>query len=92
LPNLDFDTGHATEAGEYDLSDATYATLLHKLAGKHFQTLTPELRDNLLTFYQDTNAPFSTKRHQQAWQRTLQEIQELKATAPAVQLSAAEGK
>jgi hypothetical protein len=92
LPNLDFDTGHATEAGEYDLSDATYATLLHKLAGKHFQPLTPELRDNLLTFYQDTNAPFSTKRHQQAWQRTLQEIQELKATAPAVQLSAAEGK
>jgi hypothetical protein len=90
LVNLDFDTGHHTRAGEYNLTDITYATLLHKLAGKHFQTLTPDLRDNLLAFYADPTASFVRKRHQSAWQTTLQEIDALKEVKLTVQVSASE--
>jgi len=83
LPNRDFDTGRTTRPCEYDLTDDTYAVLLHKLAGKHFRTVTPELRANVLAFYADTSLSFATKRHPKVWQHTLREIDELRATAPA---------
>jgi hypothetical protein len=50
-PNIDLDTGRPTEPGEYRTCDRTYAMLLHKLTHKHFAGVTPELRDNVLTFY-----------------------------------------
>jgi Zinc dependent phospholipase C len=51
LPNLDFDTGEPTKPGEYRLADNTYAKLLGKLAERHFDLVTPPLRDNILAFY-----------------------------------------
>ena len=36
LPNTDFDTGHATRAGEYPLADKTYGEWLRELAKKRF--------------------------------------------------------
>src|SRR5580698_4056704 len=36
LANTDFDTGHDTRAGEYGLTDQTYARLLDQLAGHNF--------------------------------------------------------
>jgi hypothetical protein len=56
LPNRDFDTGKATAAGEYSLADETYAKLLTGMAKTNFSGITPELRANLLTFYQDPTA------------------------------------
>jgi hypothetical protein len=85
LPNRDFDTGRPTQPGEYKLTDDTYSMLLHKIADKHFQTLTPQLRANLLEFFANVNGPYATKRHKDQWQRTLNELQELRATAPAPQ-------
>jgi hypothetical protein len=61
LPNLNFDTGNTTTPGEYVLTDDTYATLLSQLAKNNFATLTPELRDNIVQFYSDSNAPIATK-------------------------------
>ncbi|GGF19795.1 zinc dependent phospholipase C family protein [Hymenobacter cavernae] len=51
LPNTDFDTGHATKVGEYPLADQTYGELLRKLADRKFENMQPELRQNILTFY-----------------------------------------
>src|SRR5207302_6717247 len=49
LPNRDFDTGHDTQAGEYGLSDKTFAQLVDELTTKKSDTpLAPEIRDNIL--------------------------------------------
>lgn len=82
LTNTDFDTGRITHAGEYSLTDEAYAHLLNDLARDDFQLLTPELRKNILTFYQDENAPIATKKKPEAWERTQQQLQKLKALPP----------
>ena len=51
LQNTDFDTGHETRAGEYALADETYGEWLRKLAGKKFENLSPQARENILAFY-----------------------------------------
>ncbi len=78
LPNTDFDTGQMTRAGEYELTDKTYAYLLNKLADHDFEGITPELRANILAFYGDPIAPIATKRDAAAWQKTQDELQKLK--------------
>ncbi len=82
LANTDFDTGRMTHAGEYILTDKAYAHLLDQLAQKDFALVTPQLRDNILAFYGDPNAPIATKRNVDAWQKTQDEVQRLKALAP----------
>lgn len=82
LPNTDFDTGRATYAGEYPLTDSAYAHLLDDLARDNFQELPPELRQNILTFYQDEKAPIATKKKPAAWERTQQQLEKLKSAAP----------
>jgi len=85
LPNTDFDTGKMTHAGEYALTDKAYARLLDQLSHDHLQQLTPELRQNILSFYRDPDA-VTTKRNPQAWQKTMDQLKALKsadAAAPA---------
>ena len=81
LPNTDFDTGRMTHAGEYVLTDKSYAHLLDQLADHNFEKITPELRENILAFYGDPNAPLATKRNAAAWEKTQDELQRLKALA-----------
>ncbi len=80
LDNRDFDTGRVTQAGEYPLTDETYASLVDRLAEHKFQSVTPELRENILAFYANLNAPIATKKHDKDWQRTLRELAQLRAT------------
>jgi hypothetical protein len=82
LANTDFDTGRMTHAGEYVLTDKSYAHLLDQLAQKDFAQVTPELRDNILAFYGDPSAPIATKQNAGAWQKTQDELERLKAFAP----------
>jgi pyruvate/oxaloacetate carboxyltransferase len=72
-----------THAGEYVLTDKSYARLLNQLAGHNFAQVTPELRLNILTFYGDPNAPVDTKKKAEAWQKTQEEVERLKAISPA---------
>jgi hypothetical protein len=91
LPNTDFDTGRMTHAGEYVLTDESYGRLLGQLAKNDFVQVTPELRENILAFYGDPNAPIATKRNVSAWQKTQDEVQRLKALnltgSPSIQIS-----
>jgi hypothetical protein len=82
LANTDFDTGKMTYAGEYALSDKAYARLLDRLASNNFEKITPELRQNILGFYRDPEAPVSTKKNEAAWEKTRDQVQRLKAFAP----------
>ena len=81
LPDVDFDTGRPTRPGEYLLADKTYEKLLNELASRHFEHLTPGLRDNILSYYANLNAPIHTKKNQKAWERTVAELDKLKAVA-----------
>jgi hypothetical protein len=83
LPNTDFDTGRLTHAGEYPLSDEAYARLLDYLVRGNFLGLTPELRENILGYYRDENAPLATKKKAAAWEKTRQELERLKSVTPS---------
>ena len=82
LANTDFDTGRMTQAGEYILTDKAYAHLLDQLTKNDFGQVTPELRENILAFYADPNAPIATKRNPGQWQKTQDEVERLRAFAP----------
>lgn len=86
LQNMDLDTGEATRAGEYKLADETYATLLNRLASKKFENVTKELRQDILGFYVDLNAPIATKKDKEDWRDTLRALEQLKvAPVQAIQ-------
>jgi hypothetical protein len=81
LPDIDLDTGRPTRPGEYAHCDQAYAELLHKLKGRHFADVTSELRENLLSFYADSED--DTFRNQpEKWRRVSAELAELKASTP----------
>jgi hypothetical protein len=79
LANEDFDTGKPTRAGEYELADETYAKLLGRLAQKNFTGVTPELRASILAFYSDLSLPIATKKNAAVWEKTLRELDRLRA-------------
>jgi hypothetical protein len=81
LPNKDFDTGRQTRGGEYVLTDKAYARLLDELAKHHFARLTAQLRDDIVTFYSNVNAPIATKHDKKKWERTITELNQLKVAA-----------
>jgi len=82
LPNMDFDTGKKTVAGEYPLTDETYSKLIRKLDERKFDHLTPDLRADLLKFYANPKAEIETKKDEQEWQKTLDSLRALRATEP----------
>ena len=90
LSNENLDVGRTTRAGQYKLADATYAKLLDKLSAKGYSGTPAELRADILTFYSDLSGPIDTKRHEGRWRKTLQELNELRATASAEAAPSAE--
>ncbi len=78
LPNRDCDTGRETRAGEYALTDKTYAHLIDQLASKTSGPLSPGLRENLFQFYSDLNAPNATRKDAKAWLQLQDQLQQLK--------------
>jgi len=79
LENKDLDTGRPTSAGEYRLADNAYAQILNKLASHKFENVTPDLRENILAFYGDSNAHIATKRDSGEWQKTLRALAGLRS-------------
>lgn len=57
IGNRNFDTGKPIHVGDYRLADQSYAQLLTRLAARHYKTVTPELRRNILAFYGDWSIP-----------------------------------
>jgi len=89
LTNTDFDTGRPTHAGEYKLTDKTYAHLLDQLAKHNFDQTRPDLRDNILAFYKDSSAPIATKKKPDAWQKTQEQLQRLRELSITPQIKQA---
>jgi hypothetical protein len=57
VANRDLDTGNRVSPGEYLLTDKTYDKLLTKLAERHFDGMTPDLRADILGFYGRMKSP-----------------------------------
>ncbi|HSK43984.1 MAG TPA: hypothetical protein VLA83_08875, partial [Candidatus Binatia bacterium] len=87
LANMDFDTGNRTTPGEYRLTDEAYAKLLDKLTKEKFGGMLPDLRENILAFYQNPSAPNFTKKKRDKWNKVQQDLDQLRAT-PTVQAGA----
>lgn len=85
-PDMDLDTGRPTRPGEYRFCDRTYAKLLHKLKRAHFAGVTPELRDNLASFYANS-ASDQLKAHAQESRKVSRDLAAFKAacTSPETQ-------
>lgn len=62
LQNTDFDTGRLTQEGEYKLADETYSNLVRKLGNHSADNITTNLRQNILAFYADPNAPVTMRK------------------------------
>jgi hypothetical protein len=63
LPNTNFDVGTESVRGKYKLSDSAHVKLLHELAERNFQGVTPSLRTELLTYFSESApVPVNAKR------------------------------
>lgn len=82
LENRDFDTGKLTHLGEYPLADKTYVKLLEKLEKDDFKNVTAQSREELLSFFADTNTPSEIKKDKDKWRKTLVRLEKLKAYQP----------
>jgi hypothetical protein len=89
LDSKNYDVGIVTPAGAYRLDDEVQAYWLDLLARKHFTTVTPAIRAELLAYFSNLDAPVTTKKDSKKWQQLLSELQWLKASAPAIQTAAA---
>jgi hypothetical protein len=92
LPNCDLDSGNKTNAAEYPLADETYATLLAQFSERKFDVTSPDLRENILSFYSDLSAPIDTKTDPVRWQGVLTSLEQLKSMTrlPTVAVSPAQ--
>lgn len=82
LPNDNFDVGERTGPGKYRLNDDAHANLLDKLAEAHFAGISAEVKAELLHFYAEHDAPYSTKRNAKAWAKVQSELQQLDSASP----------
>jgi Zinc dependent phospholipase C len=78
LPDRDLDTGNPVRPGSYLLTDKTYAELLNKLTAEPDRRVPGGLRQNILAYYADPDAPISTKKNRKAWKRVETELTTLR--------------
>lgn len=83
LSDRDLDTGAPTRPAAYPLADLAYSKLAIALAAKPPQTIDPELRENILSYYRDPDLPFATKKKAKEWKQTLAALDKLKTDAAA---------
>jgi hypothetical protein len=83
LINDNFDTGDMTGPGKYRMNDEAHAKLLGMLADEKFASALPEVREELLHFFSDPDAPYATKRDVKAWAKVQAQLEQLKAAPPA---------
>ena len=83
LPNENLDLGVVTIAGKYKGADEAYAKLVGKLAEQQFNGISPDLRRNILVFYQNAKPPVSARSNEKeiaGWVRLNDQLGRLKAT------------
>jgi hypothetical protein len=75
VPNRDLDTGQRVVPGGYRLTDATYAKLLARLTRDPARMIPGGLKEDILQYYADPDAPISTKRDPKRWAELQRQLQ-----------------
>jgi hypothetical protein len=83
LANNNLDTGGITGPGKYRMNDESQAKLLGMLAEQGFASATPGVREELISFFSDPNAPYATKHDVKAWAKVEAQLEQLKAAPPS---------
>jgi hypothetical protein len=68
------DTGQKVRPGGYRLTDETYAELLKRITRNPTQQLPSELKQDILGYYADPQAPISTKKNKKKWECVQKEL------------------
>lgn len=87
LADRDLDTGAKVRPGGYARTDETYAKLLHDVVTRPQMTIPLGLKEDVLAYYSDPNAPITTKRNPRAWEQVQQDLaafKTMKATTRVV--------
>jgi hypothetical protein len=79
LKNENFDTGAFSAPGQYLMSDKAHAKLLDDLAGQKFAGLTPEIREELMTYFAAPDSLPKIKKDKKAWAKLQTELEVLKS-------------
>ncbi|MEO8594911.1 MAG: zinc dependent phospholipase C family protein [Candidatus Solibacter sp.] len=74
VPNRDLDTGKRVVPGEYSLTDQTYARLLAGVTKNPWLPVPDGLKQDVLQYYADPDAPISTRRDKKKWARVQQQL------------------
>lgn len=74
IPNRDLDTGEKGQRGAYELADKTYARLLHKITADRQGHITSDLKQDILDYYSDPNAPVTARKHDQEWAQVVKDL------------------
>ncbi len=90
LINNNFDTGGLTGPGKYRRNDEAHAKLLGMLAEQQFAGASPGVREELLHFFSEPDAPYATKRDAKAWAKVQVQLEQLKAAPPSEVLPSAQ--
>lgn len=90
VPNKNFDTGAISEPGGYRLDDEAQAKLLDDLAKQNFAGASPQMRSELLDYFNHPDAPYAMKKKAKKWAKVQANLDELKAAAPAAALALTE--
>jgi hypothetical protein len=79
LVNRDLDTGNPVQPAGYRLTDATYATLLHRLTQTPATPIPPGIQADILAYYANLDLPFATKKDPAAWAVVQQDLVTLRS-------------
>jgi hypothetical protein len=85
LEPRNYDVGIITPAGSYRLDDQAQCYWLTLLAAKNLTTVTPAIRRELLSYYNDLEAPIATKKDKKKWRQLVAELQQLQAHSARLQ-------
>lgn len=88
LENKNLDTGKITTPGEYELADETYAKLVDKLSEKQFAGVKSELRQNILNFFNNSQARLKIKQDRDDRNKLQNQLDALQSLNAALHSSA----
>jgi Zinc dependent phospholipase C len=88
LENKNLDTGKITTPGEYELADETYAKLLNELSEKQFAGVMPDLRQNILNYFNNSQVRLKIKQDHDDWNKLQLQLDALQSLHAAVHSSA----
>ncbi len=73
-----------TGPGEYRMNDDAHAKLLGMLAEQKFAGVSPAVREELLHFFSNPDAPYATKHNVKAWAKVQEQLEQLKAAGASL--------